>query len=74
MELQFRDLINRLEHKGFIESEIPLFMKEVLYLLHEDMHPSIAWINKELEELGWGIRALDGVTFRMMKSSIGEDA
>ena len=74
MELQFRDLINRLEHKGFIESEIPLFMKEMFYLLGKDMHPSISRVNKELEELGWGIRPLDGVTFSMFTASIGWDA
>ena len=73
MELQFRDLINRLEDKGFIEPEIQLFMEEMFCLLQRDMHPSISKINRELEELGWGIMPLDGVTFSMIKSSIGWD-
>ncbi len=71
MELQFRSLIDRLEHKGFVESEISLFMKEMLYLLQNNVHPSIAKCNRELEELGWGIRPLDDITFSMIKSSIG---
>lgn len=74
MELQFRNLINRLEGKGFVESEIALFMKEMFILLQKDMHPSIAKVNEELEELGWGIRPLDSVTFDMIKSSIGQGA
>ena len=68
------DLTNRLEGKGFIEPEIPLFIEEVLKILETGVYSTISNMNTELEALGWGIRPLDSTSLGMIASAIGQDS
>lgn len=56
-------LIVPLREKGFIPLEVPGLINDVVQIVREGSHRSIDAMNQELEDLGWGISALDNITY-----------
>jgi len=56
---QFNMLKGRLKGKGFVTMEIPRLLRDAFRSVREGMAYSIVTLNRELEDLGWGIRILD---------------
>ena len=70
MENRFNDLFIRFQTKGFKPVEIPWLIKDVMKAANNDGYFTIADINHELEELGWGIRIIDNVTYELINTLV----
>ena len=53
------DLFMKFEKKGFMQVEIPALLTDVFITLSNGDFCSIAAVNQELEDLGWGIEIID---------------
>ena len=64
----FEDLSLRFQTKGFIPVEIPRLIQDASRILshHEDF--TLSDLNRELEDLGWGIEVMDNVTYELLNS------
>lgn len=70
MENSFKDLHLRFQSKGFSSIEIKAIIKDVLKALGNGGHRSRSAVNREMEDLGWGIGIIDSVTYNLAKSQI----
>jgi hypothetical protein len=52
-------IADKLSKKGFTHLEIPDLFNDLIYLIKENNGDSISDINRELENLGWGIQIMD---------------
>ena len=68
MENILDDLFLRFQTKGFIPIEIPGLIKDVFNIFDNPVYSTIADINQELEDLGWGIEIMDNVTYKLINS------
>ena len=66
------DLFLSFQSKGFIPIEIPRLIQDVYNLIGKDRYGNITYVNKELEDLGWGIEIMDNVTYDLMNSLFNE--
>ena len=64
------DLFLRFQTKGFIPIEIPRLIQDASSILNNHRYFTITDINKELEELGWGIEIMDNITFELLNALI----
>ena len=70
---RLNDLFLRLEIKGFMPIEIPGLVKDVFQIMDDRRNCTIAAIDQELEELGWGINVMDNVTYGLVMSLVEGD-
>ena len=66
MEKIFDNLTMRLGDKGFLPIEISRLIKDVLNIINLKAHNAIIDVNKELEQLGWGIQIMDHYTYELI--------
>ena len=62
------DLFLRFQTKGFMLIEIPGLIQDVFNMLGKGRYFSINNVNKELEDLGWGLEIMDNVTYELINS------
>jgi hypothetical protein len=70
MENRLDDLFLILQTKGFIPIEIPGLMKDVFDVFNNPVYSTITDINRELEDLGWGIEIMDDATYELINSLV----
>ena len=70
MENILDDLFLRFQTKGFIPIEIPGLIKDVFNIFDNPVYSTIADINQELEDLGWGIEIMDDATYELINSLV----
>jgi hypothetical protein len=68
MENGLDDLFLRFQIKGFLPIEISGLIKDVSCTLNNHKYFTLTDINRELEELGWGIDIIDNVTYELISS------
>ena len=68
MENRLDDLFLSFQTKGFMPIEIPGLIQDVFNMLDKGRYCTISNINKELEDLGWGIEIMDNVTYELITS------
>ena len=68
MENRLDDLFLNFQTKGFMPIEIPGLIQDVFNMLGKGRYCTITNINKELEDLGWGIGIMDDVTYELIIS------
>ncbi len=68
MENGLDDLFLRFQIKGFLPIEISGLIKDVSCALDNHKYVTLTDINRELEELGWGIDIIDNVTYELISS------
>jgi hypothetical protein len=64
------DLFLRFQIKGFMPLEIPELVKDVLDIMENRGLCTLATIDHELEELGWGIDIMDNSTYELIASLV----
>ena len=69
-----KELMDRLESNGFTSVEVPGFINDASSLVRGGLYPSIVSMNQELEDLGWGIGALDRVTYDLVIAAAKQNA
>ena len=67
---RLKDLFLRFQIKGFIPIEIPELVKDVLDIMEHRELCTMATIDQELEELGWGIDIMDNSTYELIASLV----
>jgi len=60
------DLFMMFQTKGFMPIEIPELVKDVLDIMSHQELRTIPAINRELEELGWGLNIMDNPTYELI--------
>ena len=68
MENRLDDLFLRFQTKGFMRIEIPGLIQDVFNMLGKGRYCTIPDANQELEDLGWGIKIMDNVTYDLINS------
>ncbi len=68
MENRLDDVSLRFQNKGFMPIERPELIKDILNIMGTQKPCTIATIDRELEDLGWGINVIDNDTFALMTS------
>jgi hypothetical protein len=68
MENRLYDLFLRFGTMGFMPIEIPGLIQDVFNMLGKGRYCTITNVNKELEDLGWGIEIMDNVTYKLINS------
>jgi hypothetical protein len=64
------DLFLRFQEKGFIPIEIPRLIQDASNILNKHIQFTITDMNRELEDLGWGIEVMDNVTYELISSLV----
>ena len=64
------DLFLRFQIKGFMPIEIPELVKDVLDIMDHRELCTMATIDQELEELGWGVNIMDNATYELITSVV----
>jgi hypothetical protein len=64
------DLFLRFQAKGFIPIEIPRLIQDTSNILNNHIHFTLTDMNRELEDLGWGIEVMDNVTYELISSLV----
>ena len=74
MDLKLNDLLGRFKTKGFMAIELPGLVKDVLNIVSTGRYSTITSIDKELEDLGWGIGIMDKVTHELITSLLRDNS
>ena len=64
------DLSMMFQTKGFMPIEIPELVKDVLDIIDHQELRTITAIDRELEELGWGLNIMDNPTYELITSLV----
>lgn len=67
METIIDHLFLKLKKKGFMQMEIARLIKDVYYLFEGPRENKLTFVNRSLEELGWGMQAMDHTSYEMIK-------
>jgi hypothetical protein len=70
MEKLSKTLTDRLMKKGFSPVEIPELINDLILLLRQCENRTTAYVNQELENLGWGVQLLDESLFKEIVSHL----
>ncbi|MBW2604317.1 MAG: hypothetical protein JRE28_08375 [Deltaproteobacteria bacterium] len=70
MKTELDDLFLKFRTKGFMPIEIPGLIKDVFNILCNGEYCTIAAVNQEMEDLGWGIEIIDNVTYELANSLV----
>ena len=65
---RLKDVVMRFKIKGFMPIEIPELVKDVLDIMDHRKLFTMATVDQELEELGWGIDIMDNSTYELIAS------
>jgi hypothetical protein len=65
---RLNNLYLRFQKKGFMPVEIPDLVKDILDIMCCQRHCTINIMDRELEELGWGINIMDNETYELSSS------
>lgn len=71
---RLNDLFQRFQIKGFMPIEIPELVKDVFEIMDKCRNCPMTTIDRELEELGWGINVMDHVTYGLITSLVEGNA
>lgn len=74
MENRLDSLFLRFQIKGFMPIEIPELVKDVLDIMDNREICTITAIERELEELGWGMSIMDNATYELIKTLVEGNA
>ena len=66
MENILCDLSLKFQNNGFIPVEIQYLIKDVFDVLDEGRYCTLAEVNQNLEDLGWGIEIMDTLTYALL--------
>ena len=67
---RLKDVVMRFKIKGFMPIEIPELVKDVLDIMDHRKLFTMATVDQELEELGWGIDIMDNSTYELIASLV----
>jgi hypothetical protein len=70
MENRLDDLFLRFQTKGFMSVEIPGLIKDVFNILGNGEYCTITAVNREMEDLGWGIEIVDNITYELANALV----
>ena len=70
MKNRLDDLSLRFQIKGFMPIEIPGLIKDVFNIIGNGRYYTMNVVNRELEDLGWGIGIMDKDTYEMIYSLV----
>ena len=70
MKNRLDGLLPIFQTKGFIPIEIPGLIKDVFNIFNNPVHSTLADVNQELEDLGWGIEIMDDTTYELINSLV----
>lgn len=65
MEIRLSELLLSFREKGYMAIEIPWLIKDVIHLTANSEY-TITDINREMEDLGWGIEIMDNETYKQI--------
>ncbi|MFC1829121.1 hypothetical protein ACFL0O_05875 [Thermodesulfobacteriota bacterium] len=68
MENRLDDLFLRFQTKGFMPIEVPGLIQDVFNMSGKGRHCTRTEVNKELEDLGWGLEIMDNFTYELINS------
>lgn len=63
MKNRLNPLTLNLRKKGFTSIEIPYLVKDFFVILNQGRNCTLTEVNKNLEDLGWGIEIIDKATY-----------
>jgi len=69
MENRLIELFLSFREKGYMAIEIPWLIKDAIHITANSEH-TITDINRELEDLGWGIEIIDNATYKQIISFV----
>ena len=72
MEEEFDQLVALFEGSGLPFLEIQYLIADVARIIQENSDYSIDMVNRELEDLGWGVDTLDDQAYGLMQSALDE--
>lgn len=64
------DLFMMFKTKGFIPIELPELVKDIFEIMDQCENCTITAIDRELEELGWGLNIMDNATYELITSLV----
>jgi hypothetical protein len=67
---RLNNLYLRFQKKGFMPIEIPELVKDVLDIMGNQEYCTLTTVDRELEELGWGIHIMDNTTYELIVSLV----
>ena len=70
MENKLDNLFQKFSKKGFLPIEVPGLVKDAVRLFENDLNCSIATVDQELEELGWGIGVMDDEAYKLIAALV----
>lgn len=70
MQKRLENLFLMFQKKGFRPIEIPGLIEDVFNILNKGEYCTIAALNQELEDLGWGIEIMDNTTYEITNSLV----
>ena len=70
MEEEFDQLTALFEGSGLPSLEIQYLIADVARIIQENSYHTIDSVNRELEDLGWGIDPLDDGSYDLLRSSL----
>ena len=62
------DLFTMFKTKGFMPIELPELVKDIFEIMDQCKNCTITAIDRELEELGWGLNIMDNTTYELITS------
>ena len=62
------DLFTMFKTKGFMPIELPELVKDIFEIMDQCKNCTITSIDRELEELGWGLNIMDNTTYELITS------
>ena len=69
---RLNDLFLSFQAKGFMSIEIPGLIQYVFNMLGKGRYCTIMNVNRELEDLGWGIGIMDNTTYELINSLLNK--
>ena len=72
MENRLDELFLSFQTKGFMPIEIPGLIQDVFNILGKGRYCPMSNINKELDDLGWGIGVMDSATYELINSLLSK--
>jgi hypothetical protein len=70
MENRLDVLFLRFQTKGFMPVEIPGLIKDLFNISGNGEYCTLAAVNQEMEDLGWGIEIVNNVTYELVNSMV----
>jgi hypothetical protein len=70
MRGRLSDLFMMFRTKGFMPIELPELVRDIFEIMDKCRNCTITAIDRELEELGWGLNIMDNATYELITSLV----